>query len=221
MWFTSSLISGIIVGFLASIPLGPIGVLCIQRTISKNQKAGFISGLGAATADSIFASVALFSLSIILGFIESHRIIITAVGGLCIIGVGINIFFKNPVVQIRRNRSGRTNLWQDFLSIFLLTLTNPVFILVFIAFFASFGISTAEFNVGSGLSVILGVFLGSAGWWFLLTFVVSLFRHRFRPRHLLWINRIAGSLIILLGIAALASIFIQIPEIWNVLERGK
>lgn len=221
MWITNSLIPGVIVGFLASIPLGPIGVLCIQRTLSKNLKAGFISGLGATLADAIFSAVALLSLSLILSFIETHRAIITIVGGACIIAVGMNILFKNPVVQIRRNRSGKTNLWQDFISIFLLTLTNPAFILVFIAFFASFGISSGESRgIAHALPVILGVVIGSATWWLLLTFVVSRFRTRFRPRHLLWINRIAGSLIIALGAIAITTIFFKIPELWSVLNAG-
>ncbi|MDR0509472.1 MAG: LysE family translocator [Rikenellaceae bacterium] len=203
MWLTALLIPGIIIGFMASVPLGPIGVLCIQRTLSKNQKAGFVSGLGAATSDVIFASAAFFSLSVVVSFIETHMLIIRIIGGACVVAVGISIFFKNPVVQMRRNRSGAERLWPDFVSMFLITLANPTFILIFIALFAAAGISSAELSILDGLTAILGVFLGGAAWWFALTFVVNLFRKRFRPRHLLWINRIAGAAIVILGMVVI------------------
>jgi len=133
-----------------------------------------------------------------VSFIDHHMGIIKAVGGACVIAVGVNILFKNPVAQIHRNRAGKSNLWQDFISTFFLTLANPAFLLVFIAMFATFGVGSAE-GVVDGLVTILGVATGSAIWWFTLTSIISLFRKRFRPRHLLWINRIAGSLIIVLG----------------------
>lgn len=204
------LLRGFIIGLLASIPLGPIGVLCIQRTLSKNHKSGFISGLGAATADTIFATVAFFSLAVVMGFIETHMTLVKVIGGLCVMVVGIKIFFSNPVVQIRRNRAGKTNLWQDYLSVFLLTLANPAFILVLITLFATFGISSDLIGELDGGAIITGVFIGGASWWFLLTFVVSLFRNKFRPRHLLWMNRIAGAVIIFLGAAAVLSMFVNI-----------
>ena len=132
---------GFIIGLLASIPLGPIGVLCIQRTLSKSQKSGFVSGVGAATADTIFATVAFFSLAVVMGFIQNHIMLVKVIGGMCVMIVGVKIFLSNPVVQIRRNRAGKTSLWQDYLSVFLLTLANPAFILVLRTLFATFGIS--------------------------------------------------------------------------------
>ncbi len=118
------LLRGLFVGFLASITLGPVCVMCIQRTLSKNRLSGFVSGLGAATADTIFAISAYFFVAVISGFIESNIQIIKIIGGVCIIGVGIHFFLKNPVVQIRRNRAGKSNLGQDYASTFVLTLTN-------------------------------------------------------------------------------------------------
>ncbi|MDR2885378.1 MAG: LysE family translocator, partial [Rikenellaceae bacterium] len=200
MWL-ELLIRGIIIGLTASIPLGPIGVLCIQRTLSKNHKSGFVSGLGSATADLVFASVALFSLTVVLSFIESHLMLIKAIGGACVIGVGAHIFFTNPVVQIRRNRAGKTNLWQDYISLFFITIANPAFILIFVALFAAFGFSAADLGFAKAQLLVAGVFLGASLWWFMLTFSVNLLRKRFRPRHLLWMNRISGSVIVALGIA--------------------
>jgi len=204
-------ITGIVIGFLASMPPGPVGVLCIQRTLSKNQKAGFISGLGAMMADAIFSSIALFSLAVVVSFISQHIKIIEGVGGACIIAVGINILMKNPVAQIRRNRAGKNNLWHDFISTFVLTVANPAFLLVFIAMFAAFGVGSSE-GIVDGLITILGVAAGCATWWLLLTFVISLFRNKFRPRHMLWLNRIAGSLIIMLGALIIVRIFINLPS---------
>ncbi len=205
------LFRGFIIGLLASIPLGPIGVLCIQRTLSKNHKSGFVSGLGAATADTIFATIAFFSLAVVMGFIETHLTMVKVIGGMCVIIVGMKIFFSNPVVQIRRNRAGKTNLWQDYISVFFLTLANPAFILVLLTLFAAFGVSEAVIGEFNGGILVAGVFAGAASWWFLLTFVVSLFRNKFRPRHLLWMNRIAGVVIVVLGAATVLTMFINIP----------
>lgn len=184
-------------------PPGPVGVLCIQRTLSKNQKSGFVSGLGAASADAIYAAIAFFSLAIILEFIERNSLIITLVGGLVVVGLGFRILFSNPVIQIRRNRAGKTNLAQDFLTVFLVTIANPLYVFFFIILFAIFGLNTASVGLFQSSFMIVGVFLGASSWWFALSVIVNLFRKKFRPRHLLWINRIAAIIIIILGIGAM------------------
>lgn len=210
-WFLF-LLKGILIGFVASIPLGPVGVICVQRTLCKSHKAGFISGLGAATADTVFATIAAFFLSIVMAFIERYVNVLKVIGGICVIIVGVNIFLKNPAVQLRRNRANKGNLWSDYLSVFFITLTNPAFILMFIALFASFGISIQEGSpafIGTGL--IVGVFVGASLWWLTLTSVVSLLRRKFRPRHMLYLNRISGALIVLLGVIAILSLIANIP----------
>lgn len=211
MWLII-LIKGIVIGLMASIPLGPIGVMCIQRTLSKSRKAGFVSGLGATAADMVFALIAFFSLSVVMVFIEDNMRILKLLGGISVIIVGMTIFLKNPVIQIRRNRAGKgDNLWSDFLSVFFITFTNPAFILIFVALFAAFGISNNGLPFKDGLLMIAGVGSGSALWWFSLTFGINLLRSRFRPRHLLWINRITGAVIVILGAATILSIFINTP----------
>ena len=208
------LLRGLTVGLIASITLGPVGVMCIQRTLSKNRQSGLVSGLGAAVADAIFAILAYFFIAIISSVIESHLQILKILGGICVVIVGVNIFLKNPVVQIRRNRAGKSNLWQDFASTFVLTLTNPAFILWLLVIFSAFNVGSAEggemtfSTIKTGLLMIGGFFGGAVAWWLLLTSVISLFRRRFRPRHLLWINRIAGVLITLLGAVAIISAFV-------------
>lgn len=212
MWIEIFL-RGVIIGLTASITLGPVGVLCIQRTLSKNRKSGFVSGLGAATADTIFATVAFFFISFISSLIESNMTILTVLGGICVIVVGVNIFMTNPVVQIRRNRAGKSNLWQDYISTFLLTLTNPAFILWLVVIFTALGVDmTAEVSVTrlrAGVAMITGFLAGAAVWWFSLTTVINRLRNKFRPRHLLWINRVAGVVIVVLGASAVLAMFIQ------------
>jgi len=213
MWIEIFL-RGVIIGLTASITLGPVGVLCIQRTLSKNRKSGFASGLGAATADTLFATVAFFFISVISSLIEANMTILTVLGGICVVVVGVNIFMTNPVVQIRRNRAGKSNMWQDYLSTFLLTLTNPAFILWLVVIFTALGIDMSEAEVSetkltAGAAMISGFFAGAASWWFMLTTVIDSLRNRFRPRHLLWINRVAGVAIVVLGASAVLAMFIQ------------
>lgn len=206
---------GMIVGLLASIPLGPVGVLCIQRTVSKRRLSGFVSGLGAACSDTLFASVAFFSLSLVQSFIERNMTVLKIVGGLCVMIMGVNILLSNPAVQIRRNRAGRSNLWMDFISVFGMTLPNMAMILIFVALFAAFGISSETLTMPTSVVMIGGVLGGACMWWFLLTMAVNLIRRSFRPRHLLWMNRVSGTVIVVLGAAAILSIFISgVPKVF-------
>ena len=202
MWIDIFL-RGLLIGVLVSMfSLGPIGILVIQRTLSKGQHSGFFSGLGAATADTVYAAAAFFAIALVNDFIEHNAFILKIIGILLIILLGIYIFFQNPVVQIRRNRAGKVSMWKDFLSIFLLTIANPAISLVFVGFFAVFGISN---NAGyiNGMAMLVGILAGAAGWWLFFSLILNLYRKRFRPRHLLWMNRIAGITIMLFGMAAI------------------
>lgn len=210
MWI-ELFIRGLGIGLMASILMGPIAILCIQRTLSKNLKSGFASGLGIASADTIFASIAFFSLSMVMTFMQTHLDIIKFIGGVCILWIGTRIFLSNPAVQIRRNRAGKTDLWSDFISILLLTLANPVTILTFIALFATLGIKSESIHPWHGLVMITGVFIGATLWWFTLTFLINIFRTKFKLRHILWMNRVAGGIIMLLGLLTILLIFINIP----------
>lgn len=212
-----SLLRGLCVGVAASITVGPVAVLCIQRTLSKNRRSGIASGLGVACADTLMAIVALFFYSILQSHIEQYNTLLRIVGGIFVVIVGVYIFAQNPVVQIRRNRAGKSTLRQDFASVFGITLANFIMVIPYLlAFFAVFKISSGEMTE-SGVSgifraffVIVGFFTGSAAWWTLLAFVLNLFRRRFRPRHMLTINHLAGLIIGLLGIYTILSTFFDI-----------
>jgi threonine/homoserine/homoserine lactone efflux protein len=206
---------GLAVGLAASITVGPVAVLCIQRTLSKTTRAGVFSGLGVACADTLMAIIAYFFYAMMQAQIERYSHILSIVGGIFVVIVGVFIFFQNPVPQIRRNRAGNTTLWKDFASMFGFTIANFVVVIPYIlAFFAMFGVGTASEirDVASMLTSLLmigGFFCGACAWWTMLTLVISLFRRRFRPRHLLTINHIAGIIVGLLGIYTILSTFIH------------
>ena len=209
------LFRGICVGIAASITVGPVAVLCIQRTLSKNRRSGIVSGLGVACADTFMAMAALFFYSMLQSHIEQYNTLLRVAGGIFVVIVGVYIFSQNPVPQIRRNRAGKTSLVQDFVSIFGLTIANFIMVIPYIlAFFAVFKIATVETLDFAGMVrggvVMAGFFGGSLAWWSLLAFVINLFRRRFRPRHMLTINHLAGIIIGVLGIYTILSTFFDI-----------
>ncbi len=200
------LLKGIMIGLLASIPLGPIGVICIQRTINKSRISGFISGLGAASADTIFAAIAGFSLTFVINFIEEKQRIIEVLGGLIVIILGIKTFYTNPVTQLKRHKKKPSKLIEDFISVLLLTITNPFVIFLFIGMFATMGLAYNGENMGLSILTLAGVFLGGSLWWFTLSTLVNIFRKKFRLKQLWWINKISGAVIFLLGILAIVNV---------------
>ncbi|MDP4186570.1 MAG: LysE family translocator [Bacteroidota bacterium] len=205
------LIKGILIGFLASMPLGPIGILCIQKTVSKGRIPGFISGVGAATADTVFAIFAGLGVSFVVAFLEKQQLYFKIIGGAFIIILGFKIFFTNPVKQIRQQRKKKNGgLFADYISVFLLTLSNPSFILVFIAMFTGFNLISSNTSLILVIFAILGVFLGASSWWFTLTSIINLFRKKFRLKRIWWMNKITGGVIIAFGLLAILSLVIHI-----------
>lgn len=193
---------GMLVGFSASLPLGPIGVLIIQRTLQNGRTSGLLSGFGAALSDTIYAIIAGFSLSYIVTFIEAQILWIQLGGVIILTGLGVKIFRTNPATQLRKQKAGKHNLVSDVVSTFLLTLSNPLAIFLFIAFFAGFRVLKTDYGLTGHLIIISGVFVGAAVWWTILTSVVGLFRSKINLRRLFWINKIAGLTIIVLVLAA-------------------
>ncbi len=205
------IIDGIIIGFSASVPLGPIGVLCIQRTLNKGRLAGFFSGLGAAFSDTIYAVIAGFSLSFIVSFIEQQLLYIQIFGAAVLIFLGVRIFYSNPAKQLRKQKKGKGNLFQDFVSTFLITISNPLAIFLFLAFFAGFGVVKKGDNYFNHMLLITGVMSGASLWWFILTSVVNLFRSKINLRRLWWLNKIAGATIVVLVVIAFVFFLIDNP----------
>ncbi len=198
-----SLAEGISVGFIASIPLGPIGVLCIQRTLSKGRLSGFASGAGAASSDFLYAVVAGFSVSMVTNFVEQNRSLLFICGAIVLLFLGIKMMLNKPHQQVRRkSESKQRNLWQDYVSTFFLTITNPLALFVFMGAFSLMGVHSTRIE---RVLVVGGVLIGALCWWLLLTVMVGLFRKKITLRRLLYINRIAGALIVTLVIIAAIS----------------
>ncbi|MBN2681396.1 MAG: LysE family transporter [Bacteroidales bacterium] len=192
------IIYGIIIGLMVSIPLGPVGVMCIQRTLNRGRWAGFISGLGAAAADVIFSVFAVFSAKIIIENVEKHQDWFQIVGGVIFLAVGVKIFITNPVVQLKKRQAKKKEnsfLW-DFLSVFIITITNPVAILLFLIAFSYVGLTIEPNEYSKASAVISGIAIGTSAWWFLLASVVNLFRRKITLRSLWMINKVAGALIV-------------------------
>jgi threonine/homoserine/homoserine lactone efflux protein len=197
-----TLLKGLVLGFSIAAPVGPIGVLCIRRTLLNGRAVGFASGLGAATADALYGAIAGFGLTVVAELLHNQALWLRLVGGVYLCYLGLNMYRSQLVME-----SGEPSfvaLGPAYLSTFALTMTNPATILSFTAIFAGFLSSTNSSYATTGL-LILGVFLGSALWWLALSSGVSLFRSKLTATHMHWINRIAGSIIISFGVLVLNS----------------
>ncbi len=191
-------------GFSIAAPVGPIGVLCIRRTISNGRLSGLVSGLGAATADGMYGCVAAFGLTFISSFLVSQQFWLRLIGGAFLCYLGVKTLLSHPAEQAAS--AGSTSVWGDYLSTFFLTVTNPMTILSFAAVFAGMGLASASGGYDTAGLLVLGVVIGSALWWLCLSGIVGIFRQKFNTSGLIWVNRISGLIIIGFGLLALASI---------------
>lgn len=195
----SFLLQGIIIGFSIAAPVGPIGVLCIRRTLAEGPAAGVVSGLGAATAHAIYGCIAGFGLTLISNFLVNEQVWIRLIGGAFLCYLGVKTFLDTPDEQAASAKGN--SLVGAYASTFLLTLTNPVTLISFAAIFAGFGVASASGSYADAAILVLGVFTGSALWWFILSFGVSILLSKFKDG-LQWVNRISA--IVLIGFGAIA-----------------
>ncbi len=197
-------IRGLILGFSIAAPVGPIGVLCIRRTLADGRATGFVSGLGAATADMCYGAIAAFGLTAVSGLLVGQANWIRLVGGVFLCYLGIRTMLSKPTTQAAS--TSKYGLAGAYASTLLLTLTNPSTILSFIAIFAGLGLASTGGGYGASALLVLGVFLGSALWWLLLSTGVALLRSRLDLRALRWVNRISGIILLGFGLVALLSL---------------
>jgi threonine/homoserine/homoserine lactone efflux protein len=198
------LIKGLIVGFSIAAPVGPIGVLVIRRTLTEGRISGFVTGLGAAVADGTYGFIAGFGLTSVSDFLLAQQVWLKLFGGLFLLYLGIKTFLsKAATKEAQINSSG---LLKNFSSTLLLTITNPITILSFFAIFAGLGLGQEKANYLSSASLVAGVFVGSAGWWLILSSTLTIFRNKITTNGLTWINRCSGLLILSFAILAFFSI---------------
>lgn len=196
-------IKGLIIGFAIAAPVGPIGVLCIHRSLHDGFKIGLMTGLGAAFADGTYGLIAGFGLTAVSSLLISHQFWIRLVGGFFLLYLGIKLFLTSP--KQNANGSDDKSVWHALATTYLLTLTNPTTILSFIAVFAGLGLGTTNVNFMDAVILVLGITIGSAIWWFILSGGVAfILHHRLSPSIMKTINRFSGIVIFIFGIFALS-----------------
>ena len=196
-------IKGLIIGFAMAVPVGPIGIMCIRKTLAEGHSRGLIIGLGAATADALFGSIAAFGLTFVSDVISSQHLWLSLVGGVLLLFLGLRTFRakrKDPIIPFDNK-----GLLGSYVSAFLLAITNPVTIFAFIAVFAAFGLGHT-LKIISASILVVGVFTGSCLWFVTLGFIATFFRKKLDSAGLRWVNRIAGILILVSGVAAFVSL---------------
>lgn len=202
---------GIAIGALVSAPMGPIGMLVIQRTLSKGRWPAFFTGIGAAFSDLVYCLLCGFCLSFVTGFIDRHELLIQIVGSVVLIGFSIFLFRKNPTRSLVAREQGPapTNYWTDILSGFALTFSNPLILFFIIGLFARFNFLQPEYKFHHYLAAYLFIFCGATLWWYMITFLVGRFKGRFNVRSLRLINRIVAFILLIMAIAGIAMAFYE------------
>ncbi len=200
------LLRGLAIGFSIAAPVGPIGVLCIRRTLADGRAAGLVSGLGAASADACYGFIAAFGLTFISNILIDQRIALRLIGGAFLVYLGIKTLLAKPAEQAQTAVTEGSHLVAAYASTFFLTVTNPMTIISFAAIFAGLGIANANGNYRTAATLVAGVFLGSALWWLVLSGGVAWLRSRVNSFALQWVNRFSGVIITAFGLVALLSI---------------
>ena len=196
--FFGIFIQGIVLGFSIAAPVGPIGVLCIRRSLQNGFKSGLASGLGAASADAVYGTIAAAGLTLAADFLVKQQTWLSLIGGVFLLYLGVQTFRSHPS-EMEGEAQASNSLFSDYLSTFLLTLSNPITIFSFIALFG--GMSAGTGFAFSAFILVAGVFSGSALWWLALSGGVSILRGQFTKEVMRWVNRIAG--VVILVFAAL------------------
>ncbi len=205
-------IKGLIVGILASAPMGPVGILTIQRTLNKGRLYGLVTGLGAAISDIIYAAISLLGMSFVMDFVENPRNMFwfKLVGGILLMFFGIYTYMSNPTGNLRPVNTNRGSLKHNCLTGFLVTFSNPLIILLFIALMARFEFVVPEHHWEQGLGY-LAIFGGALLWWFALTYIINKIRNRVKVDTIRLINKGIGAIVTVAGLVGFVWIILSKP----------
>lgn len=208
---------GLLIGILVSAPMGPVGMLCIQRTLSKGRWHGFVTGLGAMVSDIIYAMLTSLGMGVVVNFVEANQAPLQLAGSLVLSVFGYYIYQSNPVKNLRKQKERKLSFTQDFVTAFLLTFSNVLIVLLYIGLFARFGFILPDHSLGMIIGGIICIGIGAISWWLFITYIVSKLRKWFNVRGIWLMNRIVGSTIIILSIIGIISVlltyYIKIPLI--------
>lgn len=194
------IIKGFVIGICASMPVGPIAILVVQKTLSKGRYAGFVSGLGASVVDTVYAILALFALAFAQQMIERHENLILLAGGSILTLIGISMALSNPLRKKVKDDGKSTYSSKDFLQAMAMGVSNPMAIFVMFALFAFFGVAAETPHDWNVAPIVLSVSAGSVTYWFTLSWALSKFRDKFSLRTILWISRVMGAMVIIIGL---------------------
>ena len=208
---------GLLIGILVSAPMGPVGMLCIQRTLSKGRWHGFVTGLGAMVSDIIYAMLTSLGMGVVVNFVEANQAPLQLAGSLVLSVFGYYIYQSNPVKNLRKQKERKLSFTQDFITAFLLTFSNVLIVLLYIGLFARFGFILPDHSLGMIIGGIICIGIGAISWWLFITYIVSKLRKWCNVRGIWLMNRIVGSTIIILSIIGIISVlltyYIKIPLI--------
>lgn len=196
------IIYGLLVGICASVPVGPIAIFVVQKSLSKGHKAGFIAGLGASLVDTVYAFIAIFALAFAQKFIDTHQNMILVVGGIVVAVLGVSMAFSNPFRKMKSDGEASMSV-KDFAQAVAMGFSNPGAIFVMFTLFAFFGLADDSPHTWRVAPIIISVSLGSVIYWFGLSWLLSRFRKTFEMRTILWISRVMGAVTAIIGIALL------------------
>ena len=206
-----SIYKGFLIGVIVSAPMGPIGILCVQRTLNRGRMHGFITGLGAMVSDLIYAFITLIGMGFVNTILEANEQLLQYVGSLVIVLFGIGIFFTNPLKILKPTTSApQTRYNQDFFTAFFLTLSNVAIVFLFISLFARFNYSPLETNWFTFAIGLISIGLGALAWWFFITTYVSKLKRYFNRHALKLFNRTVGSILVLLGVLGVVGAYVFI-----------
>lgn len=193
------MLKGFMVGICASAPVGPIAILVVQKSLSKGHKAGFVSGLGASVVDTLYAFIAIFALAFAQKFIDQHQNLIFFIGGAVLAVVGFSMALSDPFRKMKSEEDSNVSP-KDFGQALAMGISNPMAIFVMFTLFAFFGLADEAPHNWRVAPIILSVSMGSVTYWFFMSWLLSRFRKYFRMNAILWVSRITGAIIVIIGI---------------------
>lgn len=201
--------TGILIGILVSAPMGPVGILCIQRTLSKGRLHGLATGVGAMISDIIYAAITCLAMGVIVNFIEANEAPLQLFGSVILGFFGYYIYRSNPTKSLKRQGDKKLSYTQDFFTAFLLTFSNIFIVLLYIALFARFGFVLPEHSIWISLAGIGGIGVGAILWWTGITYAISKLKEKFNIRNIWIFNKIIGVMIIFVSLIGVTSVFLM------------
>ena len=201
--FGQIIISGFLIGVLVSAPMGPVGMLIIQRTLNKGRWAAFFTGIGAALSDILYCLLTGLGLAFITDFIEAHDFLLQIFGSLVLVAFAIYLFQKNPARALRKRRENKTTFFKDIGTGFLFTFSNPLILFFIIGLFGRFNFLMPEYRYYHYIVGYASIFVGALAWWYFITFIVNTIRAHFNVRSMWLLNRIIGTILIVMAVVGI------------------